>query len=118
MLLDKNINLKNMSSDQIHERFKEAKPEVETTEKAIQSELTPMSYVRDFVRAHEPTGKYRDIDKIEIKTKESIANDISMPTKISDNKQLAAEACKIVSKYKVHNKPKRNITRKSQNNLS
>lgn len=126
MLLDKNINLENMSSDQISERFKEAKIEVETTEKAIQSELTPMSYVRDFVRAHEPTGKYRDIDKIEIKTKESITNDTSMPTKkvikttknaqleISDNKQLAAEARKIVSKSKIHNKPKRNVTRKSR----
>ncbi|MDP5110766.1 MAG: hypothetical protein NWP47_05235 [Rickettsiaceae bacterium] len=122
ILLDKNINLENMSSDQIREKFNEAKIEVETTEKAIQSELTPMSYVRDFVRAHQPTGKYRDMDKIEINTKESIANDTSIPTKeniknarlkISESKQLAAEARKIGSKSRIRNRTRQKVGTKN-----
>lgn len=130
ILLDKDINLKNMSSDQIRERFHRAKIEVETTEKAIQNELTPMSYVRDFVRAHQPTGKYRDMDKIEIETKESIANDTSVPTKaeldntksarlrIAKNKHLAAEARAIVSKSKARNKPRQNARKGKKNSRS
>ena len=46
-------------------------------------------------------------------TKKVIEKPKNAQLKISDNKQLAAEARKIVSKSKIHNKPKRNVTRKA-----
>ena len=60
-----------------------------------------MSYVRDFVRAHQPTGKYRDMDKIEINTKESIANVTSIPTKENIKntiKIIYIHLCKVLMK--------------------